>query len=347
MDLTKCATYSPSWINRLTVSIRRIPLSAWQKYPILFLLWTAIFGVLSRWIAGVLSLDDWTAYQIYDALSGPLLVWLVLAFMDYFEKEVLEAIDHAGHLGEFSAEDLESIRYRFINMPTRSTLLFSVLFFILPIPQALDEYGFSSITFSNLLVIVEWCFTSLIVLAFVFRMVRFMRQISKFFDHLTKLDLYNLSGIYELPFVAAKSGLFLMVLWYANLPINVNEDIINTPLYLLIAIIVSLIPIGAFIIPIGSLNRRLAREKKTALNSVSLQIKEAFQKVDHDLKNNRLDEMGAMQAAINNLTAKQKYLEAVPTWPWREGTFRITVTTVLLPIVVWLIQQILDRFLWL
>lgn len=337
--------YPASWVNRFTSWMRGLPTPAWVSYLALFVLFGGILGVLSRWIAGIVPTGAWTIPVYYDVYSGTIITVATLAFYHYFEVEMAEALDQSKSLTKYSSEKLEKIKYEFINMPALPYLIASIFFALITIPAIFFEYGFTGVNLSNILVFVEWFLTAAVTFGFVLRLIRFILQIRRFYADLSDLSLYNLASIYELPNVAAQAGLVLFVLWYVNLPFTTNEFNASNPLIILTIVFISLVPLAAFGIPFGALNRRLVREKKEEINQVSLQIKAAFDKVDSDFEAGKLNNMENMEAVISNLMSKSKFLEAIPTWPWRQGTFRLTITAVLLPISVWLIQQLLDRLI--
>jgi hypothetical protein len=172
---------------------------------------------------------------------------------------------------------------------------------------------------------------------YIYRVVLLIVRIGRFYAGSINVSLYNLPPIYKLSTVSGKVGFFLLVLWYANIPLNLNKTILNSPLYLGITFLVSMVPLAAFLVPLGTVNRRLAREKSQKIVDVSQQIEIAFEKLEHAFDAERLSEMKDLEAAISNLVSKKQYIESIPTWPWRQGTFRVALTAVFLPLIVWFV----------
>jgi hypothetical protein len=56
-----------------------------------------------------------------------------------------------------------------------------------------------------------------------------------------------------------------------------------------------------------------------------------------------LEHIDALTQAIASLTTEQEVTGKTPKWPWAPGSPRVLTTAVLLPIVVFLLPQLLER----
>jgi hypothetical protein len=59
-----------------------------------------------------------------------------------------------------------------------------------------------------------------------------------------------------------------------------------------------------------------------------------------------LEQMSALKTAIDSLRTKQEVVAKISPWPWQLDTLRGVVTAAALPLVIWLIQRVLDRLLF-
>ena len=55
--------------------------------------------------------------------------------------------------------------------------------------------------------------------------------------------------------------------------------------------------------------------------------------------------MSNLKDAFENPVGEQTVISKISTWPWHTGTVGVLVTTLLLPIFLWLIRRILDPLL--
>lgn len=56
--------------------------------------------------------------------------------------------------------------------------------------------------------------------------------------------------------------------------------------------------------------------------------------------------MDAFKAAIDSLRTKQEVVAKISTWPWQIDTVRRVATAAALPLVPWVLQRLLERFLF-
>ena len=105
-----------------------------------------------------------------------------------------------------------------------------------------------------------------------------------------------------------------------------------------------MLPLLALLFPYTVINRRLQNEKKAEIEAVSLQIQNVFLELEERVRAGELSDNISLKATIDNLNTKKEYVESIPTWPWRTGVFRVTFSAILLPIVVYIIQQLFDRY---
>lgn len=60
---------------------------------------------------------------------------------------------------------------------------------------------------------------------------------------------------------------------------------------------------------------------------------------------NALKAMDDLNKTLGSLEIEQAALRRIPTWPWEPGALRSVIAALILPIVIWLIQFILEGIL--
>jgi hypothetical protein len=100
-----------------------------------------------------------------------------------------------------------------------------------------------------------------------------------------------------------------------------------------------------FVWPLLGLHRRLVEEKTRQQVTVARDLASIFTELRRRVQANDLKNMEALNMAAAALAIEETRLEKVPTWPWSPETPRLLATAVLLPFVLWIIQQTLGRFL--
>lgn len=334
----------PSLITKWTKTARNSSHSALRIYGLLFLLGLA-YSLIARLVAGILDVSNWSVYELYDLVSDAIISVAILAFYYYFDDWIADAVDDSRSISKLDDDQFAHLKHELVVIPRWSHLIVGIIAGGLAIQAAIFQYGFTQVNLRDVLVLLEWAITAFLTFGFVFRIIRLIAMIVRFYSGPIDFNLFNLPPLYELSSVVSRAGLFLLLLWYVNLPLNVNEFVLSSPVALGSALLVALLPFGAFIAPQVVLSRRLNRNKRELATEVSLQLQKTFTKLKEAVVDENLEKIELHRTTANALISELKYIDSIPTWPWRLGTFRIAITTVLLPVVVWLIQQLLDRFL--
>lgn len=336
---------TPSLITRFTRWVHTLPVSPRTFYFGLFL-FGLLYGLLANWVAGLLPAGGWTFEDVYNTFSGPTIAVLILAFYSYYDTELAEAVQQSRSISGLKDEEFARVKHQLVIIPLWPHMLIGLLASAASIQAGMVEEGFSEIRLSYIPALLGgWAIAAYTTFGFAFRVIRLITLSVNFYSSPIRINLYNLPPIYELSTAVSKAGLFLLLIWYFNLPFNINEFFLESPAVLATAVLVALVPLASFLIPQLILNRRLFRTKRDLAVDVSLQLESVFKKLKAEIEADRMEKVGPLQAAIDTLISEKRFIESIPTWPWRIGTFRVAVTAVILPVLVWLIQQVLDRFL--
>lgn len=336
--------YSPAITNRLTRWIRSAPLPTALVF-LFILLGELALGVFSKALAGVLPARPYSAPDIYEFFISSIFVVGVLWFNFFMDREILEAFDNSKALFTGPEEEFQELRYRFAVLPLLPEILVAVISGVVAVAAGIEEYGFSDLVPGVPELLVNWTLPAVLTFVFAFRVARTIFLMAEFYTRDLNINLFNIPPIYELSSMAAKAGIFLVILWYPNSALELDRPVADDLFRVSVATLVGAIPLASFLIPMAILNRRLSAEKARLLTKASLQLEAAFKQVEERFEQGQLAEMANLESGIANLIAQKNYVESIPTWPWGQGTFRIALSAVMLPVIVWLIQQILDRLI--
>jgi hypothetical protein len=158
----------------------------------------------------------------------------------------------------------------------------------------------------------------------------------------SEIDLFNLEPVYALSSHTAKTGVIFLIMVYSNLLLAPRS--IEIPTALVTTIAISVISFTAFVLPLRGINQRLVAKKKEVLREVNGRIKESFALLEERFDRRELGQVPELGKAIASLQHQKVFVEEIPTWPWQPGTVRGFISAMLLPILLWAIQQILGRF---
>ena len=104
------------------------------------------------------------------------------------------------------------------------------------------------------------------------------------------------------------------------------------------------IALMAFVQPLLGLHGLLVAGKQRLQEQNGRQLESAIAQLHSRISRGELGEVEKLESAMNGLIAEREVLEKLRTWPWEPDTARVVITATLLPLVLWVIQRVLDQF---
>jgi hypothetical protein len=248
------------------------------------------------------------------------------------------------------ADEVELIRYRFTVMTRRGALL-AALF---GMAFGLTGTFLSGVTFMRILHLatspVSFLTNALLGLAtwaafftVLYMILRQLRIVSRLFSTRTRVDLFALEPLYALTGLTARAGVSFLVIpvLFAILAPGIRDE----PASLVIALAGSVIGATTFLLPLAGIHRLLVAEKTRRLTNHSRRMVAAIEDLHRRLDRRQLRQMDDLYKAIASLDLERSTLNKIPTWPWEPGSIRGVAAALLLPIAIWLVQQVLQPLL--
>ena len=341
--------YPPSWVDRFTDSLERLPVPWWLGYLLAGLLMEGI-QIYILWSGGVFASFGAHLFQFYFPINY-ILALFVMHALDRRASTALERFRPALHPDGASEERL---LYELTTLPARPTILaglaglaFGVVG-ILGTGASLREYpmfgmnttpagyAFAAATFIPTL----WVWFTLI-----YHTIHQLRVVRRIYAKETRVDLYRLRPIYALAELTALAAAGFAVYTYPWL-----EDLLNAASELSLAVVVLNLPFFAwpiviFLWPLWGAHRTLVELKEAALTEAATRSKSLAGLLHERIDHGQLARIHEGHKAIMALEAEIARLLKVPTWPWHPGTFRGLLAAVFLPLLLWVVQFGLQRLL--
>jgi hypothetical protein len=332
------APYPPSWMNRFTYWVKRLPIPAWLFYTILLIVWELIVFLLA-WVGGDLQWGELDFTTFFYSFWGV----AILAFHHYLESEIRDALHDSKSLLKVSSGVFSKLEYEFTIMPARPFLVWSMIGLGVGVFLGAYEAGITRLSFPILFQIFNYGLQTNFFLGLSYRLLRLLIMINKLYSSSITINLFDLAPVYVLSALCAKVGLFLLALLYSSLALE--PESIADPVYLGGFALFSILPLAAFILPLRGINRRLVNEKRHLISDVSRRLEFILSQIKHAVESDDLKRVGDLETALRAVEREKDLVDKIPTWPWRPATLRVFLSAVFLPIFLWLIQQILDRVL--
>jgi hypothetical protein len=178
--------------------------------------------------------------------------------------------------------------------------------------------------------------------AFVYHTWHQLRVVSQIYRQWTRINLFQLGPLYAFSQLTAQTALGIIVgsgAWvlaehYTGYPLVLSE----TTLFF------SLVAVVTFLWPLRHAHALLAAEKRRLLDETGRHLATTFAELDRRLAAEDWEQVVALKPVIDSLRTKQEMVAKISTWPWEPDTVRWVATAAALPLVLWVIQRLLERF---
>jgi hypothetical protein len=338
-------SYSPSWVNHLTAWVDRQPWPAWSFYLGLWLVLVIIL-VAALWIEGVYPVGTMFAPQLFI----PAMIALFLAMIHFLDSRADAALTTLEPALKATEEECHQLRYQLTTLPAWPTILASVvLVAVILLLGAFSGEGESSIEALadspitvNLLRASYWI-GWWVLGAFLYHTIHQLGAINHIYTRHTRINLFAMSPVYAFSTVTALTAVTLAIATYGWTALN--PDNLSDPVSIVGISIITLLALGAFAWPLLGTRRLLAKEKAQRLDQLSLRLEAVFSEMHERIDSKEIEVLEDLTKVVSVLETERETLEAISTWPWQPETLRFLVTALLLPLLLWIIQYVLQLVL--
>ncbi|HEY0070830.1 MAG TPA: hypothetical protein VGE04_12765 [Chloroflexia bacterium] len=340
--------YAPSYVDRITDRVRRLPIPSWLFYTALalglFMLYASI-----KWLDGSYSFGEVTWHMILQVGTFP----YAIAALHYLDNSAEEALDGFRPAMDIGDREFAELKYRFTTLPARSTLiaaiiggLYGAMFLVLASPEEIADLRFFTSIPATIAEVAELALGYGAGAILVFHSIRQLRMVSRTYTNHARVDLFNLRPMHSLSRLAARTAIGLAIPTYAWGFVNVSPesgavDVAATSIFELVTF--STLIVIMFVWPLVGARRLLRQAKAAALTDAQQQFKATIVELHRRRESGEFEGMAGINEALDGLMKEQSVLSKISTWPWQSDTFRAVASAILLPIVVWAITRFLEN----
>jgi hypothetical protein len=357
--------YPPSWYDRLAGRIDRLPGPSWLVYLLL-----AVAGMLVltgfQMLAGGYHPGKYLALHLF---LGSQFAYL-LGLMRLLDRSAAAALDtfrpvldlprrsREGHSDK--ASSLEELRYRLTTLPPRPTLWASLAGVLLGVVIPLLVFRIPGSTAYSLTAAFTWgriatwpgvvvvfliqlAFSEAVAGVFIYHSIHQLREISRIYLTFARLNLYRLQPLYafSVPAALTSGGLILYnYAWFAVAP-----EFLAQPISIALGLFFATATAVIFAWPLLGIHRRLVAEKRRSMAESARRFEAAVIELHQRVDKKAMTKMDDLNKTLASLEIERAALQRIPTWPWDPGTPRGLAVTLVLPLLIWLAQYILQRVL--
>ncbi len=328
--------YPPSWLDRLTGWVERLPGPPWAFYA-----GVAAAGYLAasvlRWLDGRQPLGA------FDPVPPPFLLWLVgvLALHHYLDRYARQALERYRPFLQGEEAEYERLEYELTTSGARAAVLSGVIWVVVSATLVAMTYTLARDYFPPWEIAVS-VLTFFVGGTFIQHVLHQMRTVRRIYATVDRVDLYDTQPLTAFSGLTARAAIGLVLLQYAILAILPGQSKLTI---VIPSAILTLVAIAVFVWPLLGVHRLLEEEKGEQLAAVEQRLKAAVATLYQRVDSGQLVDMEQVEKTITSLKTTRDIVDSRPTWPWQPSTVRGLATAILLPIALWLLQELLQRLL--
>lgn len=335
--------YAPSWVDRLTAFVDRLPGPYWLWYlgvaAILFVVETIV-----QWFAGHIPFGVIFPFHVV-AMGAPM---YALALIHYLDRKAATAFDRFLPVLDTAKADPHRLRYRLTTMPARPVLAASAIGMFIAIANMLIQpdavatlanvaYSGISLYFNFVIYIIVWAIFG----ALFFHTQHQLRGINLIYTQFTRVNLLKQYPLHALSTLTLHSALGLGVMFLSQFaePLETRTSAFGFSVSGLF--ILSMIAI--FFLPLLGVHKLLVEMKERTLTDCGERIEAVLARVREEFNDGKLEGVQGLSSTLSLLEAERNLLLKTATWPWQPDTLRGFIAAVLVPLFLWLLQTVLAR----
>ena len=333
--------YRRSWVDRVQHLAEGLPLAPLGLYVVLAVVIVLILHG-SQWVSGNTEKYLFTLPLTWTAVWTP----LMLAMMHILDRIARQSLAQFRPASGLEAEDYERYEYRLTTMPSRPVILIQLLGTVIFLGTVWLAPSYSGLISGDLLsdaiVYLIFWFNIGMLLVSMYHHTRQLEMVSTLHQEAPSIGIFDTMPIFafsRLSFWAAVLTVFLI------LPsIFIYQTVEVSILFALPSIVGIGLAMLVFFLPLYSLNKRLVNEKSTRLGQVRRRIHDSIDELNQRVDRGDLSDIEAQHSQLAGLILEQEYLEKLWTWPWPRGTFARLLSLIALPVLLFILQLLIQGF---
>lgn len=282
--------------------------------------------------------------RIFVVAIAPYMLWVRF----YLDGVAARAMDAFRPALPVSDDEFSRLRYELTTLPAPLTRIATIAAFVGYVANAvllpdriIDQFG-SSRTVASVLLAPVAIFTLAVLIISTAQAVRQLWMVDLLYGLADRVNLFRVKPFYAFSGFAARTGISFLALAYfiAAMRPDVVRD---TPV--LQVMILAMLPtaVACFVLPLRGMHRRLVAEKDHLLAEANARLELLLARLHARVDEENLTDADKLSHQISSVAAEREAISRLSTWPWEVATVTGFVTTLVLPVLLWLVQRLLGR----
>jgi hypothetical protein len=336
--------YPPSWVDHFTDWVERLPGPSWLFYLVL---WLALFWMANvvKWLDGSQPVGTIEPFYTVGASDGV----YFLALMHYLKGAAGAALRAFRPALGVSEAEYNRLHHQLTVLPARGALLAGgiggaiaalTVLFNPTVPNPYYHTSLLATAFGGAdAVLIFACFG-----ACVYQTIHQLTMVSRIHATATRINLFQSDPLYAFSGLTVRIAMGYLLIADTVVLIMYEFMLEADPLTLGIMAFMMVLAIVTFVLPLLGIHRRMVEEKTRLESEANQRLEAAIAELHRRVDAEDFSDMTEMYRAIGGLEIELGVVARIPTWPWQPGTLRVALSPLLLPLAVWLIQRLLERF---
>jgi hypothetical protein len=267
--------------------------------------------------------------------------------MGYLDRVAARSFDSCQVLLTVPDAERELLRRRVTSLPSRGAvtvgvggMLVAVLLITIS-PESTRTLKLATSPpaqiFDGLVFLATWFAFGMLI----YHTVHQLHLVSRIYSAGVKVDLFHLGPFHAFSRLTAQTAAGITVLnyaWFATDP-----GVATRPVSLIVMLLFVIIAMLVFALPLWSAHQLLVAEKRRLQGEATLRVEKAAQALHSRIDSDALGDAPNLSGAMTGLEIEQRMLAAPPTWPWASELLRTLASAVMLPVLLWLLERVLEH----
>jgi hypothetical protein len=123
----------------------------------------------------------------------------------------------------------------------------------------------------------------------------------------------------------------------------INPELLTDPLLFGYVMLFTILGVSVFAWPLWGVHKLMQVEKERTLQEIDLRFEAVFSKFNQGIHDEDYAATERLNGTITSLEIQQRKIKSIPTWPWRPNTIRSLFSVIAIPIVLRIIQFLVEQ----
>ena len=337
MPLSK-PPYFPSWLDRLVTRIDGLNLSSFRFYLLLTgSIW--FLFVLLLWISGAINFGSFH----YISITTALYTVIPLALYQYLSAVAGMSLENFRPVLQVDTVESDKLKYGLQNLSSKwgwLLLAIGLVFGVMDVSTRPSAYLINPTSpfYFTITSILMTSFNGAIIFSLIAQTIHQLSLVTKIHRLPLKINLFQLDAPHAFSKLTARAAIGLIVIG-----LLMTTEPSQSSLLIGLYVVLAGLALVAFFAPLAGMYRTIKSKKGIDLSRIDLNIEIMIEKIQAQVDADKFRDAGGLNTTLSGLVSSKSIVQKIPAWPWDVSLFRGFITSIFLPILLWLIFRLLDR----